>query len=324
FRRFDAWQDSSLVPVAEATLADGVRRSIETRVAGEFPDERWINAHFTTFKRGDSAHLLMMFSDVSKRVRASAELAERTEALQRFSDEREAENALAADVMQRMMRRPGLSDRHIRHWLQPATAFSGDVVAAARSAEGKLYVLLADATGHGLTAAISVVPALTVFYSLAEAGYPLGFIALQINSQLLAFLPTGRFVAATLLCLHEATRTVEVWQGGMPNLMLLGRDGRALNHLPTSHPPLGILEFDEEMAAIERFDCPPDSQLVLHSDGLTEAVNDAGEAFGPARLLAALAGVPAEGRIAAVQAAYRNFVGDVPLADDVSLVLISC
>jgi CheY-like chemotaxis protein len=245
----------------------------------------------------------------------------RTLRLQRSLD---AERHLAAGIMNRLMLRQGLADPRVHHWLAPAAEFSGDVVAAAHGPDGRLYAMLADATGHGLAAAICVLPVLTAFYALVERGSALGDLANEMNRRLMAFMPTGRFVAAGLACVDSRTRQAELWVGGMPDLLLVEADGTVHDHIASSHLPLGIVEFDEEMARVQRFDCPPGSQLVIHSDGISEAADSQGQAFGHERLLRVLAGTVAEDRLVAVKAAVLAHTGGQPAGDDMSMLLLDC
>jgi PAS domain S-box-containing protein len=262
--------------------------------------------------------------DVSERAAAERKLREHAEALQRYHDHREAENALANEIMRRQLQRPGLEDSRIRHWLEPASDFSGDIVAVCRSSKGRLYAMLADGTGHGLAAAISLLPVLTTFYGLAERDLPLGYVATEINRQLLAFMPTGRFVAATLICLDTDTGAADLWIGGMPELMLVEANGAIRNGLAPSRLPLGIVEFDEESGMVHRIHCPPGSQLVTHSDGLVDATDAGGQPFGHGRLAAILAATPPAGRMAAVKAAVSAHIAGTVAHDDISIMLIDC
>jgi PAS domain S-box-containing protein len=183
--------------------------------------------------------------DVTDEHQAEQLLRETAARLQRYHDTQEQENSLAQRIMDRQMARPGLADPCLRHWVVPATNFSGDVVAAGRSPEGWLYVMLADATGHGLSSAISVLPVLTMFYYHVELGYPLGYIVMELNRQLRATMPSGRFVAASLLCLNEESESVQLWQGGMPEVLLLGTDGKLKSRFSSQHLALGIIDHDE-------------------------------------------------------------------------------
>jgi two-component system, HptB-dependent secretion and biofilm response regulator len=329
---------SVLMPEPDRSAHDGYLRNYlrggmprivgmpQRRLAGLHKDGTLLPLELTvTEMRFEGNRLFVgILRDIRDQLAAEHKLNEHAEALQRYHDQKEDETQLAGGIMQRLLLREGLSGPHVHHWLVPATDFSGDVIAAARAPDGRRCVMLADATGHGLAAAISVLPVLTFFYSLVEHGYPLGYVAYEINRQLLNFMPTGRFVAASLVCIDESKQKAELWLGGMPDLLLIEPDGTVHQRIASSHLPLGIVDFDEDMAGIERIDCLAGSQLVLISDGLAEAANTAGEPFGAERLQQALSAAPAAGRLDAVRSALNEHLGGVPPHDDVSILLIDC
>lgn len=242
--------------------------------------------------------------------------------LQTYHDAREEEDRLAIEIFDQFMQSPDLADPALHYWMSPASDFSGDIAAAARAPDGRFYALLADATGHGLAAAISALPVLTLFYDMAKVGLPLGRIVTKINGQLRVALPTGRFVACGFLCADPARGTSELWLGGLPPALLLDAEGRVLREFAAENLPLGIEDVDWRNAATTISDVPPGAQIVLLSDGLTEAANAAGEAFGMARLRAALASAPAGQRLDAVRDAVLAHMGDLAPHDDVTLMLI--
>lgn len=252
------------------------------------------------------------------------EMVELNSQLQTYHDKQEEENALTQDIIMRLVQREGLSSSQLHYWFAPAAIFSGDIVAAVHGPGGRLYALLADATGHGLAAAITVLPVLSVFYSLAERGCPVGEILAEINHNLRATLPTDRFVAATMLYIEGAESTAEVWIGGMPELLLLGPDGCLVRTLTSSQLPLGIVDFDAGMSTTTRVSWEAGSQFVSYSDGLIEAANIAGEPFGVERLVKALLAAPAAQRMAAVKDALASHVGSAVPHDDISLMLVDC
>jgi len=259
--------------------------------------------------------------DVSAEKATERQLRENAQTLQLYHDEREAENTLAVEILDQLMQRPGLADPRLHYWMSPATNFSGDIVAAARATDGRYYVLLADATGHGLAAAISVLPALTLFYDVVEFGLPLARVIAKINSQMREALPVGRFVACACLCI-DPKGMVEVWMGGMPSGLLLDANGKTVREVKSVHLPLGIDDFDWRKSAPELLDVPVGGgQIVLFSDGLIEAQNAAGEPFGAERLGAALAGASAN-RLDAVKDAVAAHMGEQSPHDDVTLVLV--
>lgn len=243
--------------------------------------------------------------------------------LQKYHDEREAENALASEIFEQLMRRPALSDPRLHYWMHPATNFSGDIVAATRASDGRFYALLADATGHGLGAAISVLPVLTLFYDMTEVGMPLSRIISKINNQIRGALPIGRFVGCAALCIDPAKGSSEFWIGGIPTAFVVDATGRVVRELVSNHLPLGIDDFDWRNSTGEAVETPAGGgQLVMFSDGLTEARNAAGEEFGNERLLAVLAGASPADRLDAVrEAVYQHLDGLAP-HDDVTLMLV--
>lgn len=189
--------------------------------------------------------------DITKQKQAEQQLRENAATLQAYHDNREAENHLAAEILDQLMRRPGLSDPSLHYWMNPATNFSGDIVAASRANDGRYYVLLADATGHGLAAAISVLPVLTLFYDIVEFGLPLGRVVAKINSQLRVALPVGRFVCCSCLCIDPRQGTTELWFGGMPAALLIDGNGKVVREIASTHLPLGIDDFDWRKSATE-------------------------------------------------------------------------
>ena len=259
---------------------------------------------------------------LSRSIALRRELEETRRSLQVYYDEREAENRLAEGVLNRMLHRPGLADPTLHYWMQSATNFSGDIVAAARAGDGRFYVLLADATGHGLGATISVLPVLALFYDIVAGGQPLGPLIARLNDQLRGALPVGRFVACACLCIDPAGGS-ELWMGGIPNALLLDCDGNVLREVAAPHLPLGIDAFDAAAITTETLAVPAaGGQLVLYSDGLVEAYAPSGEEFGLGGLRAALAGVPAEHRLQAVKTALARHLGSSAPHDDATLVLV--
>ena len=275
--------------------------------------------------RADSERIFIgVIRDISERKRAEKLINENAVALQQYYDASEAENQLAQSLIDRQLLREGLNDPAVHYWLAPAENFSGDVLACTRSRQGKLYALLADATGHGLTAAISTLPLLTLFYRLAPDDATLSSIVSEINQQLRDSMPVGRFVGATLLCIDPVARRGEIWVGGMPKALLLGNNGSVTAEFISTNLPLGILDSRDIDCSATSFGWKGAAQLLLYSDGLVEAENAAGDPFGLRRLLLACAGSDVDNRCDAVQAALVEHLGSYPAQDDISLMLLSC
>jgi PAS domain S-box-containing protein len=264
--------------------------------------------------------------DISERKRSERLLRENAEKLQHYFDTTEAENTLASELMERQMMRRELEDPQVTYWISPALEFSGDALACARSPDGRLYAMLADATGHGLTAAISTLPVLTLFYRLVRGGANLQSLVTEINQLLHESMPPGRFVAAALASIAPAERKGELWIAGMPSAYLLDRSGKVQREFRSTGLPLGIVASKEIDTAPISFSWEAGSeyQLLFCSDGLLEAESSSGEHFGQERLLATLRQAAPEMRREEIQEALLNYLGTKLPQDDISLLLLTC
>lgn len=262
--------------------------------------------------------------DTSAQKQAEQKLRDNARQLQVYYDRTQNEQQLAMRLMEKQLHRSGLKDARLHYKVIPAESFSGDIVAASRSPAGRFYALLADATGHGLTAAISVLPVLALFYRLARRNHSVREIILELNQQLKESMPIGRFVAATLICLDEQTHTGEIWVGGTPEALLLDRWGRSQQVFSPANLPLGIIDNDEMECDPVPFTWTPESQIILCSDGLIEANNKAGAQFGVAGLLAAAANTSPASRFEQIEQALAKHLDETLAADDISLMVIDC
>ena len=244
-----------------------------------------------------------------------------------YRESQDREHMLAQEIVERQMARPGLADACVQHWVSPAHDFSGDIVAAARAADGRLFAMLADGCGHGLAPAISVMPVLSMFYSLVEgdASPDLPHLIDELNRQLLATLPRGRFVAAAMLCIDQKNHQADLWVGGIPMLFWLGADGRVKQRFISNHLSLGIVDTDEDLLSLNRVNWQAGDCFVVCSDGLLESPTIGGDALGAERFVSLLESCPADGNLLAhVRAGLKLLLADLAPADDISLLAVDC
>ena len=236
----------------------------------------------------------------------------------------EEQSRLGAHVMARLTDAAGLRDPMIRHFNMPAETFSGDLLCAARAPGEVLNVLLADASGHGLAAALSAMPMTQAFYSMTAKGFPLPSIAEELNRKLKAILPSDRFVAATLAAIDVRNQTVEVWNGGNPNAMFINACGEIAMQWASAHPPLGILPDKLFSGMTETVVFHEAGDLVLCSDGLTEAEDPDGAWLGIQGVRNCLASSgDSDQRFANLLGGVEAHLAGYPGRDDISAMLVS-
>lgn len=261
---------------------------------------------------------------LAMKLRAFQRVAETTRALAQRRDEVEAETAMAIALMEGMVQRQqGLQDPALTWVVEPSSRFSGDLVAAARTPSQRLVAMLADATGHGLPAAISLLPMVQVFYGMLRKDLGVGEVAAEMNRRLKEYAPPGICMAAALVALDPVRGQVEVWNGGIPGgLWICGGRELLTDALASRHLPLGILpdaRFDD---GCTRLDVRSGGHLVFVSDGVIEAVDALGTAFGMERVRTQLLGSDPADAIPCTLRAVHSHLGDSPAHDDISMMML--
>ncbi|MGE0682973.1 MAG: SpoIIE family protein phosphatase [Candidatus Binatia bacterium] len=272
-------------------------------------------------------HFRMLEAKIKVMQRIAAmqhQLRDVAEQLESYRDENEREQRLAKHLLNQIVRSETFEEKGVWRWVAPAQHFSGDLLMVARAPSDALHVILADGTGHGLSAALSVLPVADVFYSMTERGFTLSSIVRELNRKIKELMPTGRFVAATVAAVNRKARTLEIWNGGNPPALFVRHDGTILRSWLPSHPALGILRTEEFSDRTELSRWVEPGQLYMCSDGLLEAENAQGEAFSEEQMHRVLAASSPESRFERLRLALQTHLNGLPAHDDVSLIAIDC
>lgn len=240
--------------------------------------------------------------------------------LEAYRHTAEQDMTLASAVMERMIQSTSMDVEGVELWLQPAARLSGDLLVAHMSHDDNIYLLLADAMGHGLPAALPVMPLIQVFSAMSRKGFRIQDIAREMNAQLKALLPPGNFVAVTLASIDRTNQLIDIWNGGNPPALLTDPDGHVTRRFAAHHPALGILSDKEFNATTEACQWADTQCFTLYSDGLVEARDPQGSMFGEQRLLAALVGEAPHRRLRDALIAHLDGQAG---ADDISLATVS-
>ena len=78
-------------------------------------------------------------------------------------------------------------------WQNPLYGFSGDLAIVCEGPDRQVYALLADLTGHGITAAMGAAPVASIFKATARQGLAVDEIIEELNNKLATLLPSGFF-----------------------------------------------------------------------------------------------------------------------------------
>jgi len=205
---------------------------------------------------------------------------------------------------------PGLSV-----WTQASGQFCGDIVYSAPRPSGGVNILLANFIGRGLSAAVAALPVAEVFYGMTEKGFGLSDIIAEINNKLLFVLPENLFCAACFLELDQEGRMLAVWNGGLPDLIVLDSDKTIKHRVKADHAPLGVAEMDTVALTTEFFEVVAGDNVFCCSHGAINSKNEQGDTFGQDQIDALLLTGSDLAAIAAEITAYSFQSDDITLAE---------
>lgn len=236
------------------------------------------------------------------------------------------EQEVAEKIFSNILKRGDVDLPMVRALRVSAEAFNGDIVLAARNPIGGVNVLVGDFTGHGLAAAIGGMPAADVFYTMTAKGFSIEEIAPEINSKMRQLLPTGRFLSVCLLQVDASCKSLLVWNGGMPDVLVMDPVSREIVlRIPSERLPLGISDPVSFESSATRFEIAPGARLFIYSDGVIETANAQLELYGEKKLIELLKNTDNNERVAdTLQAELSLFRAGAVQADDVTFVDIIC
>ncbi|MHC8304990.1 ATP-binding SpoIIE family protein phosphatase [Pseudomonas sp. PB3P13] len=232
------------------------------------------------------------------------------------------EQRVAKAVFDKVAHSGCLSAPNVRYLQSPYALFNGDLLLAAFTPAGHMHVLLGDFTGHGLPAAVGAMPLAEVFYGMTTKGYGLAETLREMNAKLKRILPVDMFCCATLLCLNFQRRSLEVWNGGMPDGYLHTIKSGRRTPLVSRHLPLGVLSPETFADNTEVFPMALGDRVFLLSDGVIDTCDANEQLFGVERLQQVFAANRQPDHLFEdIEQALRDFRGEA--RDDVSMVEVS-
>lgn len=236
----------------------------------------------------------------------------------------DAELATASDILDNILptSMPDVPGFDLTAHLEPCFEVGGDLYDARYLPDGRLAFCVGDVSGKGLGAALLVTQILSLARFMVGEGWEPAPLVTRLNREIFQTTDHLRFATSFWGYLEPATGRVTCVNAGHNQPFLVRADGTC-ETCSIGGLPVGVLE-DSEYAPCEVVLDYGDT-LVLFSDGIPEAVDEADEEYGEERL-AELLSVHREGPLAgvveAVRADLEGFRGGAPVGDDVTLVLL--
>ena len=262
---------------------------------------------------------------VSSAVRSYFLASLREAATRRSLDRLEDEMKAARSIQQGLMpdgppRFPGFD---VAGWNRPADETGGDYYDWQPLPDGRLAILIADVSGHGLGPALLMAVCRAYARASLPSGPELAAALGRVNGLLHDDVSDGRFVTLAAAVLAPDGKCELLSAGHGPIVLYRARD-RSTQILGAGGAPLGILAegvFNEP----HRFELAKGDVLLFVTDGFVESRRADGEFYDTSRLEACLranAALPAAELIARIEADVRAFTGGTPQGDDMTAVAI--
>jgi serine phosphatase RsbU (regulator of sigma subunit) len=142
-------------------------------------------------------------------------------------------------------------------------------------------LIIGDVRGKGLPAVEAAADVLGIFREAAHQEGDLAAIALRMH-QALARRPQSdseEFVTAVLVSIPPGSAQVEIVNCGHPSPLLIHKGKVTPLDPPEPSPPLGLLDLASDPPQVYKVDFEPGDQMLLYTDGTTEARDKRGSFF---------------------------------------------
>ena len=204
----------------------------------------------------------------------------------------------------------------------PASEVGGDYFDYFPLGVDRLAIVSGDVAGHGLASGI-VLSALRAGFTLLRGELINPGVVLRRLHDVVAQASRRRMLTtATIILFHRSTASATIANAGHPPIILRRADGTVVS-IDLFAPPLGVrlpIHVAERKLPFVSGDT-----FVLHSDGVYESRNPAGEAYGLEALESLIAGIDAEATAEQIRdsilAEVDRFRDGAPQEDDITLVV---
>jgi serine phosphatase RsbU (regulator of sigma subunit) len=322
-----------LVPATALMIGDHLARQLywPESVYGIANPEWWRFLEHAFWVLFEDVFLVIACIGGVREMRSIANHQARVEHTEQLSKEMEIASRIQTSILPGTVRVAGLE---IAAMMRPATEVGGDyydvipLPAEAGGAESGCWIGIGDVAGHGLKAGLIMLQAQSAFEALASGNPDASPRDLLCRLNQVMFENVRRrmkgdeHMTMSLVRYHADGRIVVA--GAHEEIIVCRASDGTCRSLPVAGTWIGgmadIRPFTEET----EHRLQPGDLMVLYSDGLTEAMDEDGQLFGPERVSAMVA----QHHLAAVDQIRDRVVGEATrwskgkFADDVTLLVI--
>jgi phosphoserine phosphatase RsbU/P len=313
----DVSQDARYFAARKRTQSEMVAPIISNdRVIGAFDLE---SDHLNAYSEDDLAVLQMLTSQVAiiiEKERLHEQVVEKKRI--------EAQLEIARQVQLELLPNhdPQFEDFDISAYIFPAEEVSGDYYDWVRIFDDQIGITVADAVGKGIPAALLTAFLRASIRAGVQTGYASHILLSKINNLLWDSVKDNQFVTAIYGILDTTNRTFVFSNAGHNPPLLIKPDGE-YRFVEYGDTPLGMFADARYHQHFIRFE--KGQVMVLYTDGITEAANDADEEYGTERFAKRVLeciDLPAKEMIDYIRKGVADFTERKFLDDDGTLFIV--
>jgi sigma-B regulation protein RsbU (phosphoserine phosphatase) len=203
----------------------------------------------------------------------------------------------------------------------PARETGGDFFDFIKLGDGRLGVVIGDAAGKGMPAALLMADARSIWRAEARLGYGPAETLRRANRSLFRDINSDGFVTCLYAVLDPAVGEIRFSGAGHPLPLL--HNGSGVMEIEAYGLPLG-LQQDVSYDEVSTFLAPGD-MVVLYTDGVVESLNSSRELFGFERMMRLVqreGSLSAEAMVERTWSAAHAFSGEAGQADDITVIAL--
>ena len=207
--------------------------------------------------------------------------------------------------------------------MKPARSVGGDFFDVMRLEGGLLGLAVADVSDKGVPAALFMMSSRTLLKGAAIGLSTPSEVLAEVNNLLCEDNETAMFVTLLYAVYDPVSRMLTFANGGHNPPVLIDADGNASRLPLTGGVALGLvpdLEYEQSSITLS-----PGDNVILYTDGVTEAMNDVEEEYGMERLESLFVeSLPPSARAVndAIFDSVIEFAGDAPQSDDITCMTL--
>ncbi len=208
---------------------------------------------------------------------------------------------------------------------KPASELGGDSFDVF-TVKGKTFIYIGDVTGHGVAAGLimtMVNSLISVFADMYVAPYE---VMVNVNKYVKRHVKQSMFMTMVMLCWDPEADRLSYVGAGHEHILVYRGDSGECEALLSGGVALGMVPDNSAMIAEKEIQLNEGDFIVLYSDGITEARNEAGELYGLERLQTSVkefaSQYSADGVHYHLAKTVSDFMGNAKQLDDMTLIVL--